>query len=500
MPTTITKTIRASGGDYTTLSAWEAALPASLVANDECHVAECYNDWPSGLNDAVTISGPTTDATRFIKVTVAEGHGHGGLPDVGFYLINSVSSNTPNTTVDGLRVKRSGYCFLPGIDSPTNVFQNCLAQTTSNTYAFATTHTNNHVYPRLINCIAIGNGTGIGYYQIFHASRLRAAAYNCVAANYATGFVTGGSDIKNCIAFNCTTGFNGTARTTSASSDGTGNITGITSADFVDSANGDFHLAPGSALIGAGTNLYSDFTTDIDGDTRPSSGAWDIGFDHYVAVGGGITVDGAALSLTHSLTQGSATGAASVAGAALTQTVIFAPGTASAGASVSVSGASLTQSLTLAAGSATGAALASGANLGQTLSLTPGSVSAGGAVSVSGASLTQTLTFSAGTATGAALINGISLAQSVALMAGTVSIGITAPGAALTINESLSPGTATGAASVAGAALTQTMGFVGGVVTVPGVGATVKPRLINAKARTLTLDARARTLTIEATP
>jgi hypothetical protein len=46
---------------------------------------------------------------------------------------------------------------------------------------------------------------------------------------------------------------------------------------FVNAAAGNFHLTSGSPAIGHATNLYTIFTTDMDGNTRPSSSAWDIG-------------------------------------------------------------------------------------------------------------------------------------------------------------------------------------------------------------------------------
>jgi hypothetical protein len=51
---------------------------------------------------------------------------------------------------------------------------------------------------------------------------------------------------------------------------------------FVSVPNGtvgssDFHLLLGSPAIGAGTNLYSVFPTDLDGNPRPATGAWDLG-------------------------------------------------------------------------------------------------------------------------------------------------------------------------------------------------------------------------------
>jgi hypothetical protein len=50
---------------------------------------------------------------------------------------------------------------------------------------------------------------------------------------------------------------------------------------FVDEANDDFHLAAGdSGARDCGTDLSGTFTTDIDGETRPTgSGTWDIGAD-----------------------------------------------------------------------------------------------------------------------------------------------------------------------------------------------------------------------------
>lgn len=50
---------------------------------------------------------------------------------------------------------------------------------------------------------------------------------------------------------------------------------------FVSSS--DFHLQSDSPAISAGTNLSEYFTTDYDGNARPSSGGWDIGAYQYVS-------------------------------------------------------------------------------------------------------------------------------------------------------------------------------------------------------------------------
>lgn len=70
MATEIIHTIKSSGGDYTSLSAWEAAQQRDLVAADEIAIAECY-----GFRsvDAVNINGWTADETRYIVVRAATG-------------------------------------------------------------------------------------------------------------------------------------------------------------------------------------------------------------------------------------------------------------------------------------------------------------------------------------------------------------------------------------------------------------------------------------------
>jgi len=60
-----TKTIKSSGGDYTSLTAWEAGEQADLVALDRVAVAECY-DFES-VESPISINGWTTDVTITLK-------------------------------------------------------------------------------------------------------------------------------------------------------------------------------------------------------------------------------------------------------------------------------------------------------------------------------------------------------------------------------------------------------------------------------------------------
>ena len=317
MPTTVVKTIRASGGDYTTLSAWEAANQGGLVTADEVRVAECYNDWPSGLNDAVTIDGSTTDATRYMAITVAAGHRHTGKPDTGFRIVRSaaygavVLFNDPYCRASWLDVRNTGTegsaIRQNGSNGSNSRASRCIGRTTG-TAAYVSCFAG---LAYTYQCLAIGGIQGFqgtGGYGTFEM-------VGCVASGSTTGFQldSPGTDkrVANCVAYNCTNNYTGTFdaalsgnnASTSGTMPGSSNVSGISSADFVDAAGHDYHLAGGSALIGMGANLYTLITEDVDGDAWPSSGAWDIGFDYYVSAGG--AVDLVIADATHSHTSDS---------------------------------------------------------------------------------------------------------------------------------------------------------------------------------------------------
>lgn len=72
MPTLDTVTVKASGGDYTTLLAAEAAEQADLVSADVQLTIELYDLEETGQ---VVIDGWTTDATRYLKIVSMGDHG-----------------------------------------------------------------------------------------------------------------------------------------------------------------------------------------------------------------------------------------------------------------------------------------------------------------------------------------------------------------------------------------------------------------------------------------
>lgn len=294
MPTTVTSTIKPSGGDYTTITAWEAAKQGDLVSADQVQVAECYT-FSGGLNDLATISGSTTDATRYMKITAASANRHNGIPQAGFYIANndhfSTGLNLSDSfvQVDGIEVRLGGastLCFS-GAAGASQTVKNCIAfGGGSGANGFSN-------FDLSICCLAYScglgwTGTDFVSYQ----------ANNCLAASSSSGFRVppGGSPIlKNCVAYSNTTNYNGTFSgssthngTSSASDDAPGgnSQTSIASGDFNNAASNDFHVASGGStkLQGTGTDLSGTFTTDIDGETWTT---WGIGIDFKAAAAAG---------------------------------------------------------------------------------------------------------------------------------------------------------------------------------------------------------------------
>ena len=156
MATTIVRTVKAAGqgGDYTSLSAWEAgeqAVRSNLVARDEVAAAECYGFEDPNL---AVLSGWTTDQTRNLLVYPHESARHSGVFTTSGYRLTGgqagdirLNAGVPYTTIYGIQVAYghisassgsvtfdSCLAHLGAIDTPVNaqsgvVFRNCIAYT-----------------------------------------------------------------------------------------------------------------------------------------------------------------------------------------------------------------------------------------------------------------------------------------------------------------------------------------------------------------------------------
>ena len=313
-----------SGGDYTSLEACMNANEKDLVAADEYFDVEISGSWVSPDATAVTVHNYTTDATRYINIYTDSANAFDGSYDTSKYRIivstsgEVVSVNASYTTITGLQIYNSHWAtgdpLTPvGIRLNTD-FSNILFD---KIYAFAP-------------CFAISSynasGSSGSIFKIrnsvlisdYEDTNRRGAALNVTGGDTAHGV-----DVHNSILLQVgangygiqvdtvpvITIVNSYARaasgvedynnvdtlTTSASSDTTGSV-GLQNVAYSTSSGAyftsvtlgseDFHITnTSSALYDAGTDLSSDFTDDIDGDTR--TGTWDIGIDNIPTSGGG---------------------------------------------------------------------------------------------------------------------------------------------------------------------------------------------------------------------
>ncbi len=318
MPTTVVSSIGTTGRDYSTIQAWEDACPANLVTADQVWKGECYND--SEFTAGVTISGQTTDATRYVWLTAAAGQSfqdHASVrtnalkydqtKGVGVRASVEFSSAFVATAAVRVLISRLQF-FVPYIYAGAgwyfannSVIRDCIVE--------------GEVYGPLIdffNAGASSNSAAINCVFIRkHAETSAAPAQrgqfiNCTVVR-PSNFTAGGTaftrdyglSVKNCAAFGFTTFRSGTgssfytgsynASDCAADAQDTNSTGGLTFANCFENTTNDFRLKAGSPLIGAGNTDATNAPNDITGTARGVGTAGDIGAWEYTAGGGGGT-------------------------------------------------------------------------------------------------------------------------------------------------------------------------------------------------------------------
>ena len=312
---TVTKTIKSSGGDYTSLAAWESGMQDDLVSTTTISIAECYAmDDPGGT---VQIEGWTTSSDYYIKIYTPASERHDGKWNTSKYRL-SVSGSQPINIGDGANFIRidglqlycalsSEYGFACGgsLSGARDVqISNCIAKV-SGEYAgkCITLSSNGSGTAKIWNNICYSETTG--YVLCIETRHFEwdslTYVYNNTCYGGSVGVYHSGGNvplIKNNLCNGNTTDYSGTfhaSSVTNLSEDTTSPNSALQSkaVTFVNEGAYDFHLgSTDTNAINAGTDLSSDtyiaFNTDIDGTTR--SGTWDIGADEYVSAGVSIPV------------------------------------------------------------------------------------------------------------------------------------------------------------------------------------------------------------------
>ncbi len=328
-----TKRIAASGGDYTNLSEWFSALPATLTEPEIVEV-ESFD-----LVDALYIGGKTQTAAEYVEIRAATGHRHTGIAGSGARVrMGTAGTNSPIrigmpfVRIDGLElfVDKSGSTISPLLMQATTAgsdvrINGCLIHdvaasgtTYSVTAALANLNlsfTNNIVYGarrsadfrtcasvKLYNNIFWRSAANIGV--LCDAATTARNNYSGASASGTEDFWTGGT---------APTGSHNVSSDATATVDyATGsqiNVSGTSVFASVTSGGEDFRPLNGTtALLNTGTTVAA-VTTDAIGVSRPQGASYDIGAFEYAAAGSpDATGTGALASITLTAPTGSATG------------------------------------------------------------------------------------------------------------------------------------------------------------------------------------------------
>lgn len=444
MATTVTKTI-GTGGDYSTLQAWEDACPANLVTADQIWRGECKNQEFVTTSTNVAIAGQTTDSTRYVWLTAASGASFmdnankrtnalrynsangAAIRATDAYGV-AVNISTANTKVSGLQIKNSSLHPTYGralFCTAATVLDNLIVEGGASPVQTAGNTT-------LRNVLAIADGTTGNVFT--HAGGGTGSYYNCTGVRPSNRTAAGSVFyfsyttlvVKNCAGFGCTNFSNSTSFISgnNNASDatigfGTSNQASLTySSQFETTSSAssahDFRTKAGASLIDNGADTSGNgVTTDIVGFSR--SGTYDIGAWETGSSG---------ISGTLTATLGAAT-LASTAKVAIagTSTATLGAATLSSTGTVALAG---TTTATL--GAATLASTATVAIAGtSTATLAAATLFATGTLAISGTA-TATLAATTVVAAGTVAITGATsatLAAATLASTGTISISAT---------------------------------------------------------------------------
>lgn len=322
MPTIVTKTIKpGGGGDYLSINAFEAANQQNLVGADRILVAECYSGGNLLTGPVLFNTGWTTDATRYIKFTVAPGHKHKGIYD-------ETKAYCKQTNEQCIRATRHLEFFdlqfncdtgsgpgtdpacIGGTNSPTFVVDRCILKGDATASVATGIWCQDHAGAQVVtltvrNTIFQILGGALTHQGIFIQTNGTALVQNCTVATTDGGLAGDACLVANLAGLTITsqnnylkgrTCYKQTAGTISkGANDATVNAEATTvglrnvpfsTANFkgVTLGSENLHLVSGSVLRKAGADLSGSFTDDIDGDVRVVP--FDIGADQFIAVGG----------------------------------------------------------------------------------------------------------------------------------------------------------------------------------------------------------------------
>jgi hypothetical protein len=319
MTTTVVKTI-GSGGDYTSLQAWNDAAPASLVTADQIWQGNCLSGFSvsGGTSTVLTIGGSTSDATRYKLLTTAAGASFRDNANVAAnalkfnasngvaisastsYTAGTITINEAYARISKLQIENLGTGTSPTLKvTAANVrVDGCIisGQGTAPQGGALYVPTSGILVTNslLVNrgsstyCVAFFEGSSSGSLincTLVIPSDKTAASSGLIAFSYATGIIA-----KNCALFGgppMTSGAGSRITFTTCANEQSSPPSGVTQVAYntttgsgfvgiTDSAR-DFRIQSSSTLKDVGTTDSTNAATDIAGTARPVGSGYDIG-------------------------------------------------------------------------------------------------------------------------------------------------------------------------------------------------------------------------------
>lgn len=320
-----TSTIGTSSRNYSTISGWEASLPANLVTDGNSYTGECYND--SEFTAGVAFSAHTTDATHTITVTAAAGQSFQDNASVrtnalrytqangvaiknstGYTHVFNVTNSNTYLTISRIQMLQNnvngsaGIFDFVGSSVPVHIYKDLLIEHIGvywliNVEGNSSKVTNAVLIKRNVSTVNAAIRLYIGNVTVLGSTIVRASNYAAGGTGIERYVYNGGTPvIQSCAVFGFTTAVGGAAScdTTNSKNNGTDQASGfpgttanqysITYANaFVTTSDAggthDFTTKSGTALDADGfkdaTNAPNDITATLRAAT-PTIGAWEL--------------------------------------------------------------------------------------------------------------------------------------------------------------------------------------------------------------------------------
>lgn len=295
------------GGDYASLSAWEADLSGTLSEIEE---ADCQvtGGTPSADTTPCVLAGFTPTSSYYPLINATGTHTHSGQwTNAKFRMIvdddYSIDCQVQYARIIGLQFRRTytSIGWSTGLkvtiwSTPSDIrIGRCICESTGDNNrtlgVFGGSGCTVHVYncilgPATTDCIYAENSTNL---YIYNSTIVKADRY-CVSDS-----TSGTFNVKNCtVADGSSDEFNGSPTIDyCASDDGDGTnaqtLSGTRANDFTDWNNGDYSIVSGSVQENNGVtdpDSWGGYSDDIIGTSRPQGASWDIGaWERIVAAG-----------------------------------------------------------------------------------------------------------------------------------------------------------------------------------------------------------------------